>query len=276
MLTTQLGLVCFAAIGNALVVNRRAVIPSEANIDVATDPSGVTWPWRVFKTTESTPPNMTITGNGGELSEGYIFMTPATSNLTVPYAKESTGFIMTCEGDLVFALNVTAPTDFRRQHYNGKPYLTYWNGYNSQGVNVGHGYGQANFLDETYSPFVVDPNLGLNKLTVTPVANWSIDIHEQQMTPRNTLVVSTYNNTQYNLSSIGGPADGWIVDAVVFELDVATGGVLWSWHALDHLPLNASHQPLSDKSGNGTIEAPWDWFVCEAYHPNSVLILTKP
>ena len=39
----------------------------------------------------------------------------------------------------------------------------------------------------------------------------STDIHEHQMTPRNTLVISAYNNTPCDLSSVGGPADGWIV-----------------------------------------------------------------
>ncbi len=261
MLARSFGFASLAAVANALVAKDRTVISSEANIDVQTDSTGVTWPWLAFKTTDQTPPNMIITSNGGAVADGYIFMTPATSNLSVSYAKESTGFIMTPDGDLVFALNVTAPTDFRRQHYDGKAYLTYWNGFNSQGVNIGHGYGQTTFLDETYTPFVVDPYLALNKLTDTPVANWSIDIHEQQMTQHNTIVVSTYNNTQHDLSSVGGPVDGWIADAVVFELDVATDEILWSWAALDHLPLNASHQPLSDKSGNGTKEAPWDWFV---------------
>lgn len=265
MLKRSLGLLYLATSGYTLVTRQKATIPSKANIDIQTDPSGVTWPWRVFKTTKSTPPNMTITGNGGELSEGYVFMTPATVNSSVAYAKESTGFIMTTDGDLVFALNVTSPTDFRRQHYHGKPYLTYWNGDNSAGVNIGHGYGQATFLDETYTPFVVDPDLGLNKLSTTPVANWSIDIHEQQLTPRNTLLVSAYNNTPHDLTSVGGPKDGWIVESLVFELDVATEEVIWVWRALDHLPLNASHQPLSDKTGNGTIEAPWDWFVSEVY-----------
>jgi hypothetical protein len=165
---------------------------------------------------------------------------------------------MTSEGELVFAVNVTGINDFRRQYYNGKAYLTYWSGYNSQGTNVGHGYGQTTFLDDTYQSFVVDPDLGLNKLTETEVASWSTDIHEQQMTSRNTLLISAYNNTPYDLTPVGGPADGWIVDGLIYEIDIATQEVLFSWHAVDHIPLNASHQPIGE-SGNET--DPWDWFV---------------
>lgn len=133
-------------------------------------------------------------------------------------------------------------------------------------MNTGHGYGQVNFLDETYTEFSVNPNLGLNKLTTTENPDWSVDIHEQQLTPRNTLLVSAYNNTPADLSAYGGPTDGWVVECLVFELDIATQEVLFSWKSLDHVPLNASHQPFSDESGNGTIVAPWDYF-----HMNSIV-----
>lgn len=124
------------------------------------------------------------------------------------------------------------------------------------------------FVDTTYRNFIVDPNLGLNKLTKTTVANWSVDIHEHQMTSRNTLLVSAYNNTPYDLSPYGGPANGWITDSLVFELDIETWDVLFSWKALDHVSPTMSHQPLAIKALNityGTKAAPWDWF-----HVNSI------
>lgn len=85
------------------------------------------------------------------------------------------------------------------------------------------------------------------------------------MTSRNTLLVSAYNNTPANLQSVGGPKDGWLVDGCVFEIDIATDEVLFSWSASDYLPLNLSHEPFTDVSGNGTKVAPWDWF-----HINSI------
>lgn len=214
------------------------IIPSEAFIQVETDPAGITWPWRVFKSSPHTPPNFTITGNGKPLADGYVFLTPQTLNESIPYAKENGGFVMTSEGDLVFARNVSGMTDFRTQEYDGKTYITYWSGYNTNGANIGHGYGQVNFLDDSYESFVVDPNLHLNKLVQTATANWSIDIHEHQLTPRNTILVSAYNNTQHDLTSVGGPADGWIVDALVFELNITTWDVLFSWSVIARVVCN--------------------------------------
>lgn len=116
-------------LGRALKSWPSNIIPSEAYKVVQTDPNGVIWPWLTFKSSPQTPPNMTITGNGGELAEGYIFMTPVGTGENVSYAKENGGFIMTSGGDLVFGLNISGLTDFRRQFYNGQAYLTYWTGY---------------------------------------------------------------------------------------------------------------------------------------------------
>jgi hypothetical protein len=261
MYIIALRIIFLAALSSALPSSFRKSIPSEANVQVETDPEGITWPWRVFKSSSAKPPDMVITANGEPLADGFIFQTPSTTNTSIPYAKESMPFIRDSQGDLIFALNITGANDFRRQFYNGKPYLTYWSGYNSEGTNIGHGYGETTFLDDKYQPLVVNPDLGLNKLTETEDPSWSIDIHEQQLTHRNTLLISAYNNTPHDLTSVGGSEDGWIVDGVIVELDIETQEVLFSWRAIDHLPLNASHQPLTGRVVTGTEEAPWDWFV---------------
>ncbi|KAF2485016.1 ASST-domain-containing protein [Neohortaea acidophila] len=237
-----------------------ATIPSHAYVQVETDPKGAIWPWRVFKSSPYTPPNMTITVNQGELADGFIFMTPANINLSAPAAEMDGGFIMTSDNEAVFALNTSGITDFRVQHYKGQPYLTYWSGYNTEGANVGHGYGQVNFVDSSYSNFSVNPDLGLNKLVTTPVANWSIDIHEHLVTPWNTLLVSAYNNTPWDLSPYGGPVDGWIADSLAVELDIETWEVLFKWVASEHVPLSESQLHINASAGIGTIASPWDWF----------------
>ena len=239
-----------------------AHISSWAHAEVKTDLAGVTWPWLSYKSSPFTPPNSTISGNGGQLSEGYSFITPSGSGNTT---KQSAGFILTTTGDLVFALNVTGLNDFRKQYFDGKPYLTYWSGYNSVTPNVGHGYGQVTFLSDRYESFVVDPSLPINKLTNSTRVTGSVDFHEQQLTSRNTILITTYNNTQYDLTAVNASSKGWIADAVVFELNVTTGEVLFEWRASDHVPLTASKQPIVSSSGNATKAAPWDWF-----HVNSI------
>lgn len=101
-------------------------IPSEAYVKVEIDPDGLQWPWRVFKSSSLTPPNLTITGNGGELAPGYIFMTPEGVNERVPRVNEEdgNGFIITTNNELVYGLDVDRLTDFRVQEYQGSSYLT--------------------------------------------------------------------------------------------------------------------------------------------------------
>ena len=84
------------------------------------------------------------------------------------------------------------------------------------------------------------------------------------MTDDNTLLVTSYNITTTDLSSTGGPSHGYVLDNVAFELNITNAKILWSWSALKHVPLTATHQPLSP-AGNGTLAAPFDYF-----HMNSI------
>ena len=101
-------------------------IPSEAYVKVEIDPSGAKWPWRVFKSSSQAPPNLTITGSGGELAPGYIFMTPEGVHERVPRAakEDGSGYIITADNELVFGLDEARLTDFRIQQYEGSSYLT--------------------------------------------------------------------------------------------------------------------------------------------------------
>ena len=56
-----------------------------------------------------------------------------------------------------------------------------------------------------------------------------------------------------------GAANGVITDSVVQEIDVKTGLVMWEWHALGHIPVGESNNPVP-RSGY-----PWDYL-----HVNSV------
>ena len=62
------------------------------------------------------------------------------------------------------------------------------------------------------------------------------DLHEFDLTPQGTALISAYEPIHWNLSSIGGPSDGLLNDCVVQEIDVRTGLVMFEWHALGHVP----------------------------------------
>ena len=62
-----------------------------------------------------------------------------------------------------------------------------------------------------------------------------------------------------DLSKYGGAYNGALIDSAVQEYDLKTGKLLYSWDALDHIPLSDSYATLPT---NGF---PWD-----AYHVNSI------
>lgn len=88
-----------------------------------------------------------------------------------------------------------------------------------------------------------------------------IDAHESLITTSNTLIVSVYNTTQADLTSVGYTKKSWILDSLVYEFDIETNEVLWSWSAADHvdqIPFTASHKPISEPPLLAALA--WDYF----------------
>ena len=99
----------------------------------------------------------------------------------------------------------------------------------------------------------------------------NIDLHELLITPKGSLLVTANNVTQADLTSVGGPIDGWVVDGLVYEIDIATNKVLFSWSSLDHLdqiPFTASLYPLGSEGFNGRNQSlAWGYFHINAVEP---------
>ena len=222
-----------------------------------------TWPYQKFKSSPFTPPQLKITTNGKALAPGVLFITP--SEVTPKVATSDVApLIMTNAGQLVFNGPTVNATNFRHAVYKGKDILTYWSGLSTAGANIGHGYGNITYLDTSYNEILtVCPKLGL----VTPgniEYPCEADLHESFATDRDTLIISAYNATQADLTSVGGPKDGWVFDGLFFEIEPDTGEILFRWSALEHVPVSVSQLPLA---GAGLSQGvPWDWF-----HINSVV-----
>ncbi len=88
---------------------------------------------------------------------------------------------------------------------------------------------------------------------------YSSDLHEFQLAPQGRALIDAYAVVPANLSSVGGPSDGRVLDCVIQEIDVKTGRVLWEWHALGHIPLSASYNWVPSD------QTPFDFF-----HLNSI------
>lgn len=225
--------------------------------------SGSIWPYQVFRTATFNPPQLQITANGKHLAPGLLFLTP-TDFTAVNATQDQAPLIMTDAGQLVWNGPNRDATNLRVASYKGKSILTFWSGLSTAGANVGHGYGNVTFLDSSYTQILtVCPKLGL----VTPdntTYPCEIDFHESYVTDRDTLLVTAYNATPTDLSSIGGPRNGWIFDCLFIEINPTDGSILFRWSALDHVPVGVSKFPLRNTGRSQS--QPFDYF-----HINSVV-----
>jgi hypothetical protein len=123
---------------------------------------------------------------------------------------------------------------FQEQRYEGKPVLTWWQGIVS---TRGFGVGEDVIYDSAYRQIA----------TVKAAEGYNADIHEFVITPGGTALMTIYDRVRMDLSSVGGPRNGTVLDGVVQELDIRTGLVLFEWHSLGNVPLGDSYaKPASD------------------------------
>jgi len=152
-----------------------------------------------------------------------------------------------------------AAADFRVQTYRGEPVLTWYEGTSDDG----YGHGEFVIADASYREIArVAAGNGLRG-----------DLHEFQLTAAGTALILAYEPGVADLTAVGGPAAGHVLDNVVQEIDVATGQVMFEWNAGDHVPVTDTYRELvpdaaatdDERDEDGTETAPLDWF-----HVNSV------
>ncbi|KAL3449102.1 ASST-domain-containing protein [Aspergillus insuetus] len=220
------------------------------------------WPLQSFKSTPIQAPYMNVTKNA-QTEPGYIFISPHDT-------VRGTGYPMIYaeDGQLVWrgpSVNISA---FQPQMLEGEPVLAYWDGY----LFPGFGFGGITILNSSYDEIYRVTLRGGDENEFVTVAEPQvfdsyIDIHESQITPEGTILVTAVNVSQVDLSSIGGPTDGWVQDGLVYEIDIRTNKVLFRWSAVEHMDqvrLSDSVLPLEDSGRN----------ISDAYeypHLNSVM-----
>jgi Arylsulfotransferase (ASST) len=196
-----------------------------------------------------TPPTVTI-NQSSTPNTGGILLTP---NPTLGQAttSQSGPMIVDPKGNLVW-FDPKAPgtaLDFSVQQYEGRPVLSWF-----EGTVTSAGYGDGDFVlyDETYRKVAeVDAGNG-----------YHADLHDFQVTPRNTALLIAYNPILAPAKVIGRAYDRVVIDAVVQEIDIATGAVLFEWHSVGTIGLGESYVPLPDK-----LTDPYDYM-----HANSVAL----
>lgn len=132
------------------------------------------------------------------------------------------------------------PTNFSSAVYGGVPVLAWWEG--EVELPAGYGRGEGVIVDGAY-----------NEVTrVRAVGGRVADMHEFRITPDGTAFIACYPETvPADLTAVGGPKNGRVLQSVFQEIDIATGLLVMEWRSLDHVPVTESSRHLGD---------PYDYF----------------
>ncbi len=191
------------------------------------------------------PPVVSVTASSPAVAPGDEFVAPYTG------PGQAGPMILDQSGGLVWFKPLptnTSATNFRVQEYRGKPVLTWWQG----DISV-HGFGMGEGIvdDGTYTE-VARVRAGNGHME---------DLHDLQLTPQGTALITSYDPIRCNLSAVGGPANGAVTDGTLQEIDVKTGLVMYEWTSLDHVGLTESYESAARTSPGW----PYDYF-----HINSI------
>jgi hypothetical protein len=169
------------------------------------------------------PPQVSVAPTAGTASEGDYFLSPKGS------AGQPGPMILNASGQLVWFHRLAEPNEyamnFSMQSFAGKPVLTWWQG----NIVAAHGQGEDVIMNSSYRTVAV----------VRGGNGFLPDLHDFQLTGSRAWVTS-YQALHWNLTSVGGLANGIVWDGIVQEIDVKTGLVMFEWHSLDHVPVSDS------------------------------------
>jgi hypothetical protein len=191
------------------------------------------------------PPPVTVSAHSPAAGPGDIFVAPYSG------PGQYGPMILDENGALVW-FEPLAPgaraADLRVQSYEGQPVLTWW-----QDPLVAGGSRAAG---------LVIANDAYKTLAVVRAGNgYQPDLHEFQITPQGTALITVYDAIDCDLTAVGGPRDGALADTLLQEIDLKTGLVTYEWHSLDHVSLSDSYAAASP----GSRIEPFDYF-----HINSI------
>jgi hypothetical protein len=194
---------------------------------------------------ELRPPDVTVSSKA-QAASGDVFLAPYSG------IGQYGPMILDEHGGLIWFKPLSPAgaraADFRVQQYEGKPVLTWW-----QDPLIADGVRTAGD---------VIANSSYQEIAYVRAGNgYQPDLHEFQITPQGTALITVYDAIDCNLSSVGGPRDGGVADTLLQEIDLKTGLVMYEWHSLDHVRLQSSYSAAAPTSR----AEPFDYF-----HINSV------
>ncbi len=190
-------------------------------------------------------PLVTIDASSASEAPGYIFVAPYSG------PGQDGPMIFDSSGNLVWFDPLppgSEATNLQVQQYEGKPVLTWWQGYIPP---QGFGQGEEVIANSSYQ-----------QITKFRAGNGlPADLHEFRIDPNDTALLTSFDPIHCNLSSVGGPRDAAVTDSIFQEIDLETHLVRREWHPLDHIALSQSYASATSSS----TAWPYDYF-----HINSI------
>src|SRR5262249_13765196 len=140
---------------------------------------------------------------------GLVFMAPSAG------PGQRGAMILDGAGHLVWFHPVVnkVVTDFKVQQLHGDPVLTWWEGKSVNGLGVGEWV----VVDTSYREVA----------RFSAARGLDADLHEFQISPWNTALVTSNEVVPADLSSVGGSSRGNVVGGVIQELSLPDGRLLW-------------------------------------------------
>jgi arylsulfotransferase ASST len=202
-------------------------------------PAGSNGVQRFHSRPDLQPGSITVNNRSSATYNGDIFLTPQ-------YGPVQNGpMLLDPSGNLIWFQPLPPnqlAADFRVQQLGGQPVLTWWQGY----TNNGSGRGEGVIFNTSYQQIAtVQAGNGLQ----------GMDLHEFLVTPQGDAWIIGVSPVHY------GTLKKPLMDAVIQEIDIKTGLVMFEWHAVDHVPITESFFKTNAKG-----------FVYDPYHMNSVAL----
>lgn len=170
-----------------------------------------------------TPPMLLVDVPAGpEVADGLLFLTPGDG-------KAPDGLMIADRAGLPVWFRADADptlyaTDFRVVEYQGQPALLWWEGTQNGGI----GSGEVIIADTSYREII----------RITAGNGIPADLHECQLTSRGTAYL-TGDTGVATAQAVGGAGmSGQVMDCGVWEVDIATGAVVFEWHGIDHVSVD--------------------------------------
>ncbi|HET9023789.1 MAG TPA: arylsulfotransferase family protein [Burkholderiaceae bacterium] len=196
-------------------------------------------------------PRVFTTVNDKDKAPGNIFITPR-----VKGGQRTGPTILDANGKVVWFHRLSArrtAIGLEPQTYRGKPVITW--GQRPPLIKEGDLYSGEK---RTVYNVIADTRYHIIARVRARGRDIHTDLHEFQITKRNTALVLAFRIFHADLSKYGGPKSSAVLDNVVQEIDIRTGRALMTWSAVRHLSPRWSYV-RPPKTGA------WD-----AYHINAI------